>query len=197
LPSLLAACFTPLGKRGRDGVVAAVALVVAGGLLAAHPDASQVLALCVGATVLLVQRKDGVVRSGVVLVGLVAATAWAFTQPDPLQPVPHVEEVFVLAFNQSWLAGVAVCGGAIAFLVGLCWRSRTMPWLLAVAAYYAVLYACSLNGLTPAPLVGYGTGPILGFGIMVAVSRALHLLESNTKTTSVELCIFNTQFIKY
>jgi hypothetical protein len=44
------------------------------------------------------------------------------------------------------------------------------PWLSAVAAYYAVLFACSVAGLTPAPLIGYGAGPLLGFGLMVAVT---------------------------
>ncbi|MFL5555974.1 MAG: hypothetical protein ACJ78D_09285 [Gemmatimonadaceae bacterium] len=39
-----------------------------------------------------------------------------------------------------------------------------------VAVYYAVLYACSVAGLTPAPLIGYGAGPLLGFGLMVAAA---------------------------
>jgi hypothetical protein len=39
-----------------------------------------------------------------------------------------------------------------------------------VASYYAVLFLCSVAGLTPAPLIGYGAGPLLGFGLMVAMS---------------------------
>ncbi len=179
LPSFLATCSIFLRDRGR--VIVLAALVVAGGLLAAQPDASQVLALCVGAAVLLLHEKCGFIWSGVVLIGLMLATFLAFIQPDPLQPVPHVEGVFALAFSQSWLAGVTVAGSAVVFLVGLCWKSRPqMPWFLAVAAYYMVLYACSLGGLTPAPLVGYGTGPILGFGLLVAMSGTLRLIESDT-----------------
>jgi len=37
----------------------------------------------------------------------------------------------------------------------------------------AVLFACSVAGLTPAPLIGYGAGPLLGFGLMVATASAL------------------------
>jgi hypothetical protein len=44
------------------------------------------------------------------------------------------------------------------------------PWLSAVATCYAVLFLCSVAGLTPAPLMGYGADPLLGFGLMVAMS---------------------------
>jgi hypothetical protein len=86
--------------------------------------------------------------------------------------VPYVEGVFALAFGHSLLAGLAVSASAIALVLGLIRGSlRGAFWLSAVAAYYAVLFACSMAGLTPAPLIGYGAGPFLGFGLLVAVSR--------------------------
>jgi hypothetical protein len=97
---------------------------------------------------------------------------WAFSRPDPLEPVPHVEGVFALAFSHSPFVGIAVLASAVALVAGLCVISiRGHYWLYAVAAYYAVLFTCSVSGLTPAPLIGYGAGPLLGFGLMVAISR--------------------------
>ena len=40
-------------------------------------------------------------------------------------------------------------------------------------AYYAVLFACSIAELTPAPIVGYGAGPLLGYGLLAAASNWL------------------------
>ncbi|MGL4573314.1 MAG: hypothetical protein ACRCV9_00830 [Burkholderiaceae bacterium] len=102
------------------------------------------------------------------------ASAWAFWQPDPLKPVAHVEGVFALAFSHSILAGLAVLASAIMLLAGLIARGASgATWLYAVAAYYAVLFVCSVFGLTPAPLIGYGAGPMLGFGLLAAVSQWL------------------------
>jgi hypothetical protein len=99
------------------------------------------------------------------------ATAWAFSRPDPLQAIPHVEGVFLLALQHSLFASVTVIGSAFVLVAGLCVYSKHGPaWLCSVASYYAVLYACSVAGLTPAPLIGYGAGPLLGYGFLVAMS---------------------------
>jgi hypothetical protein len=79
-----------------------------------------------------------------------------------------------LALSHSLFAGALVIASAIVFVVGLQANSfggRT--WLSMVAVYYAVLFACSVAGLTPAPLIGYGAGPLLGFGLMVAAASWL------------------------
>ncbi|MFL5611343.1 MAG: hypothetical protein ACJ78G_11570 [Gemmatimonadaceae bacterium] len=88
-----------------------------------------------------------------------------------MQPVAHVEGVFALALGHSLFAGAAVIASAATLVVGLHVNSsRGRTWLSVVAVYYAVLYACSVAGLTPAPLIGYGAGPLLGFGLMVAAA---------------------------
>lgn len=98
-------------------------------------------------------------------------TAWAFTRPDPLLSVPWVEGVFVLALGHSAIAGIVVSACAVAFITSLALASRSGPrWLAGVAAYYAVLFAGSIAGLTPAPLIGFGAGPWLGFGLLVATA---------------------------
>jgi hypothetical protein len=75
-----------------------------------------------------------------------------------------------LALGHSLLAGIAVIASAAALIFGLCFQSiSSSQGLSAVAAYYMVLFVCSTAGMTPAPLVGYGAGPILGFGLMVGL----------------------------
>ena len=173
LPSFLVACSVWIARGGRSQHFALTAIVGASVLLAAQPDASQALALA--ASAVAVARSPS--RSPVSIVALAfaaLATAWAFSQPDPLQPVPHVEGVFALALGHSLFAGAAVIASAAALVVGLHVNSSGgRTWLSVVAVYYAVLFACSVAGLTPAPLIGYGAGPLLGFGLMVAAASGL------------------------
>jgi hypothetical protein len=104
-----------------------------------------------------------------------------------LQPVAHVEGVFALALGHSLFAGALVIASAVALVAGLYVNSSGgRTWLSVVAVYYAVLFACSIAGLTPAPLIGYGAGPLLGFGLMVAAASGLHakvLPNSSSKPT--------------
>jgi hypothetical protein len=98
-------------------------------------------------------------------------TTWSFLQPDPLTPVPYVEGVFALALSHSTAMGVAVIASAVVLIAALLWLSRERPWLVAAAAYYGVLFLCSVAELTPAPLIGFGAGPWLGFGLLLALMQ--------------------------
>lgn len=190
LPSFLAACAVYVRKRDNCDLVAFVAVCGVSILLAAQPDASQVLGLLAGSTVNFVRYRTDRFRSVITLVTIALATLWAFSQPDILMPVPYVEGVFALAFGHSLLAGLAVSISAITLVLALILGSfRGASWLSAVAAYYTVLFACSLAGLTPAPLIGYGAGPLLGFGLMVAVSRWVGAeMQSDNSFDSTPLC---------
>ncbi len=170
LPCFIAACSVLARKDGKHQIISLAAVLGAALLLVLQPDASQVLGLLVASIVIAVQCRLSLFRLGVVVVPLVLATVWAFSLPDPLVPVPHVEEVFALALSHSLFTGIAVIACAFALIVGLWVQSLSGPfWLSAVSAYYAVLFICSTMGMTPAPLVGYGAGPILGFGLMVGL----------------------------
>ncbi len=171
LPSFFAACSVYFRKRKKVEVIAFTALIGASIVLAIQPDASQVLALLAGSAALFMRYRTDLLRSTITLIIMMFATVWAFTRPDPLEPVPYVEGVFALAFSYSLLAGFAVIGSAVIFIACLyAYSRRSAFWLAAVAAYYATLFVCSAAGLTPAPLIGYGAGPLLGFGLMAAIS---------------------------
>ena len=172
LPSFIAACSVIIAKQQMVSFTAVLATAL---LLTLQPDASQVLGLTVASAVVVAQHRLGVFRLGAVAFLLGALTLWAFSLPDPLEPVSHVEEVFTLALSHSLFAGLAIITSAGAFIAGLWIRSRSGPsWLAAVASYYMFLFVCSTTGITPAPLLGYGAGPILGFGLMTGL---LGLLE--------------------
>lgn len=174
LPSFLVACSAWIARGERSRNLAYTAIAGASVLLAAQPDASQAVAL-LAASALAAARSPSRSPVSIVTLAIAAlATAWAFSQPDPLPPVAHVEGVFALALGHSLLAGAAVIASAAALVVGLHVNaSGGRTWLSVVAVYYAVLFACSVAGLTPAPLIGYGAGPLLGFGLMVASAGGL------------------------
>ncbi|MFL5568637.1 MAG: hypothetical protein ACJ79B_13235, partial [Gemmatimonadaceae bacterium] len=68
-----------------------------------------------------------------------------------MQPIAHVEGVFALALGHSLFAGALVIASAATLVMGLhVSSSGGRIWLSVVAVYYAVLYACSVPGLTPA-----------------------------------------------
>lgn len=170
LPSFIAACSVSMGRGSKHELITLAAVLGAALALALQPDASQALGLLVASVVVILQNQPGVYRFGLAVSPLVLITLWAFSLPDPLQPIPHVEEVFALGLAHSLLAGIAIIASAVALVAGLWLRSVAGPrWLSAVAAYYGVLFLCSIVGITPAPLVGYGAGPILGFGLMAGL----------------------------
>lgn len=183
LPSFIAACAIFADKDGKRQMLSFAAVLGAALLLALQPDASQVLALLVASIVIVVQCRLGVIRLAVVAFPIIWLAMWTFSLPDPLAPVPHVEEVFVLALGHSLFAGIAIIACAIALIVGLWIQSVNGPyWLSSVAAYYAALFVCSTAGITPAPLVGYGAGPILGFGLMIGLLGLLERPNSSNKS---------------
>lgn len=171
LPAFLVACAFVLHGRRSGENIAYVILVVVCVLIALQPDASQVLAVLVGSAVIVAKLRAVSLRSTAALSSIALATAWAFAQPDQLEPVLYVELVFSLGLSHSIIAGVGVIATAVALVLGLQFSSfKGSAGLSGAAAYYAVLFVCSILGETPAPLIGYGAGPILGFGLLVAVA---------------------------
>lgn len=176
LPAFLAACSVCL-RHQRDNL-AFTALIGASILLALQPDASQALALLAGTVILFWRDRADGLKSTLTVTVMALLTAWAISRPDPLEPVAYVEGVFSLALGHSVFAGLAVIASAGVLLVSLALYSRRGPaWLAALAAYYAILFACSVAGLTPAPLIGYGAGPLLGFGLLAALAARAECIE--------------------
>lgn len=131
-------------------------------LLALQPDISQ-LAGFIAAVVVLAFARFG--WRGLALAALMAAAAVALclSRTDPLEPVAHVEGIFVLAWSQSpalaMSGGIALAAAALAPLL----MYRANPAATALAAYFAITALTPAFGAYPVPLAGYGFSFVIGW----------------------------------
>lgn len=152
------------------------ALAFAGqAVLVAQPDASQATAFGAALMVLAVRAPASrPVRIGLILLaGGLSAVSWL--RPDPLAPVPEVEEIVGLASAVSpILAGLAVLLITAVALTPAVMARNTLarPAGLALSAYMVVAAAITVFGAFPMPLLGIGMSPILGFWLGVGLLAA-------------------------
>lgn len=167
-----------LAEQRWSWLAAAVAL----GLLVAQPDASQATALGVAMLVVIASlRAPAAIRAGgAAAVGLAVVTAWM--RPDPLAPVPEVEEIIGLAWAWSPLvaiAAVALLAATAVIPLRMARADAPRPRVAAMAlgAYCVVVSLAPALGAFPVPLVGMGMSAILGFwlgaGALAAAARGV------------------------
>ena len=86
-----------------------------------------------------------------------------------------MEGVFNVATEVSLFALLAALISAALPVIAFVWVARVTRHngTFAVAVYYAALFALAPLQVTPVPLLGFGTGPILGYFLVASVvSRA-------------------------
>jgi hypothetical protein len=161
----------------RRAVLAFASGVLALGLHLAQPDAGQQTALVAGMLALALADRRGW-RLGLAGLG-VATLVWTWLRPDPLAPVPQVEEIHLLALRGPATALVAALG--LGCLVGgpawMLWRARSAlesrPLVLAIVAASLATLVVPLLGAFPVPVMGAGAGPVLGWlGALAVLRRA-------------------------
>lgn len=173
-PAFLAVAARALrwGRRWETAAVAAPGSLTL--VLACQPDLAQVLAMAVAGLVIIAGCRLRWTGRLLLLLPLAAAVGLAAVREIPLAPVSYVEQSLRVSWAHSIPAGLGVSTAVLAFLAVVAVQlSRVDRPLLAVAAYYAVLFVCSLADLTPAPLIGYGAGHLLGFGLLVGTVTLL------------------------
>jgi cell division protein FtsW (lipid II flippase) len=178
-----AALLLPIAIVGlaTTGIARPLGLVIAfltAAILVAQPDASQLTAFAVAASILFARST---IASrwrvlAIVIAALFAICGWM--RPDTLQPVAEVEKIFALCAAVSpilaFIAGLALAAAALAPLAR---SSSTVARDAAVAlsAYFATASIVPLFGWCPVPLVGLGmsfpVGWWLGMGLLRAVAR--------------------------
>lgn len=177
-PAIVALADQTLG-RVRPWLAAAVLL-----LLVVQPDASQATAFGAALAALIVASRQprGIRLAGLAIVGLAVLASWL--QPDPLAPVPEVEQIMDLAWAVSPLAGVAAWTALLAACGALA-AVRTPGLRTAGRALglYAVLSAVlPIVGAFPVPIVGMAMSPILGLwlgaGMLAGAMRRQDLIAS-------------------
>ena len=168
---VVALAATRSGQPGR-WLAALVCLLVLG----LQPDASQATALGLALTVILGGEAAAPRRRLAGLAAIWGFVAWAWVRPDPLEPVPAVEEIFRLAAGQSTLlsvlGGLALAMSCLAPLSGAGSPAGRMPGRALAVLLLGAAVGPAL-GHFPTPLVGLGLSPILGAWLGVGLLCAV------------------------
>lgn len=154
--------------------------LVAATILLAQPDASQLTAFAIAASILV--ARSAMARRWKVFALLIAAvfTICGWMRPDTLQPVAEVEQIFGMCVAASpilaFIAGLALAAAALAPL------ARSAPAAhpardaaVALSAYFVPVSIAPFVGWFPVPLVGLGmsfpVGWWLGMGLLLVIGR--------------------------
>lgn len=180
-PSLVVATAVLAARAWWGWLPAILALVV----LALQPDASQATALALALCALAaVRTTDPPALRGAVAAAAAAIAAFTWTRPDPLQPVPEVEGIILLAADQSpFIAAACVLLlAAVATSPLLATRGRQPEAVAAAGASLSALLAGWLVapalGAFPVPLIGVGLSPILGIWLGIGLLASLNRTDA-------------------
>lgn len=159
LPAAIAAF-----DRARPWLAIACFIAIAA-LLAWQPDISQIAGFAFASFILASTRFGwrGALASALIAA---AAIALCLSRPDPLLPVPHVEGIFQLAWDQqpalAIAMGLALAAACISPLLLPPTQALRGPGM-ALAGYFALTAAAFLLGAYPVPLAGYGLSFVIGW----------------------------------
>ncbi|WP_397419097.1 hypothetical protein [Phenylobacterium sp.] len=161
LPVALAAMTTVGPRLG----VAGAALI--GAALAWQPDAGMAVAFALGVIGLALSRRSA--PSWIAAAITVLAAVAALFRPDPLEPVRFVEGVVSLAVAQGPVMGAAAIVALAApsgVLALIAWRRPDLTTVaLPAALFWFGAAIASLLAHVPAPILGAGVSPILGYAL--------------------------------
>lgn len=149
-------------------------------ILVLQPDASQATAFGLAMAFVASMRIERGTWRTAVAAGAILLAGAAWLRPDPLLPVPEVEEIIELARARSVFLAVAALALLAAAAVAPAWAVRgSQPEALPAGAALSVclgLWAVTpFLGAYPVPLVGVGVSPVLGawlgVGLLAGVMR--------------------------
>ena len=176
LPALIVALATVRIAKPMGLVISLVTATI----LLAQPDASQLTAFAIAASILV--ARSTIARRWKAFALLIAAVfaVCGWRRPDTLQPVAEVEQIFAMCVAVSpilaFIAGLALAAAALAPL------ARSSPTghpardaAVALSAYFVTVSIVPFFGWFPVPLVGLGmsfpVGWWLGMGLLLATAR--------------------------
>ncbi|MBU1378451.1 MAG: hypothetical protein KKE02_05795 [Alphaproteobacteria bacterium] len=178
LPPAIVACAASSAGRARPWVAAVVMA-----LLVVQPDASQATAFGGALFALIgVSRLSRPLRAAAMAaVGVAIAASWL--RPDPLAPVPEVEEIMRLAWAVSPVAAIAAWAALFGAVGSFAFIRTPGAGSRALCAYAALSALTPLLGPFPVPLVGMAMSPILGLwlgaGLLAAEARRAAVSANN------------------
>ncbi|KIC57813.1 hypothetical protein RM53_09325 [Brevundimonas nasdae] len=176
--SLLGAPLLWLVAQDADDVwtagVAALAILTFG----AGFDGAASLAFAVGATGLLMAAARGSWKTLAPLAALSWILAlWSLTRSQALPRVPYVEDVVPTVWALSPFLGVVAALALILLSAPMLWMGLRAQGVvaavgLAMGGFWIGLSAANLLGAYPAPVVGYGTSPVIGWLVAIGLAMA-------------------------
>jgi len=143
-----------------------------------QPDAGQATAFASSAAVIFLS--EGAMRStarwrGFLLVVISWAIAWS--RPDPLPPVEHVERILRLGFAQGLLSSFACLLAVLCVLLPILWlrfqssKPKLRVLSLSYFVYLFVSFAVTEIGNFPVPVIGAGATSVIGWYLMVVLAQ--------------------------
>lgn len=157
-------------------------------MLAIQPDASQATAFGVGLIWIALGNGNNKRANLAAASGSVVLAAVSWMRPDPLQPVPEVEQIFQLAYAVSPALAVLALTALILFSLapGRLVKGSSRDEKLAGGALSLYLLICSAMpfvGAFPVPLLGVGISPVLGGWIGLGALAALSRVHAKSEAT--------------
>jgi hypothetical protein len=179
-PWLLAGVHVQARRSAGLALAMLAALVL---LHALQPDAAQATALALAGIILILRDLSAAPRMRAVSVVLVLSlTGLAWSRPDPLPALTHVERVLALALSQG--AGFAFAAMAslallmAPMLIAVARGGASSPLALAFAVYFLGTVVGTWCGNYPVPVMGAGAGPVLGWYAMLAYLRGADVVPA-------------------
>jgi cell division protein FtsW (lipid II flippase) len=175
LPALIVALATVRIVKAAGLVIA----ILTAAILLAQPDASQLTAFAVGASMRFARSNVAPRWKAVALVIAGAFAVYVWRRPDALEPVAEVEKIFTMCAAVSpilaFIAGLALAVAALAPLIRSSRSGHARDAAIALTAYFVTVSIAPFFGWFPVPLVGLGmsfpAGWWLGMGLLSLTSR--------------------------
>lgn len=182
-PVVLPVTLFLLGAPSRVPAIYAASVVAVTTALVLQPDAAQLSAFGLAMLVLLATSTLHRLLRLTLAAVLMCFAVVAWRTPDPLGPVRYVEGVFNVAAEMSPFALLVAVSFAALPVMAFMWVARMTRsrGACATAVYYASLFALSPLQVTPVPLLGFGTGPVLGYFLVASVASRANIQGPRTQ----------------
>lgn len=168
---------TPLPMAGM--LIAALALAI-------QPDRAMAGMLMAGLAALAIFRRDRFAVTA--FIGSAIGFAATLAQADTLPAVPFVDQILYSSFDVSFIAGLAVLGGAILLvipaIIGWTYDMDNRPIYCVFGAVWIAAIAAAAVGNYPTPLVGYSGGAVLGYVLSLMLLPKIAHSSLQTHRTS-------------
>jgi cell division protein FtsW (lipid II flippase) len=172
-PLVLYGVYCNLENRPTYSVLISILLTI---LHFLQPDAGQAVATALSIAVIFIlsSKTQYFYRIGGILIPLIgAAVTWS--RPDPLQPVPHVEQILNIMASSGAIAVFGICISMtlllIPFISEIRKKNSTSVLGMIFLVYFVSEFAMTQVRWFPTPILGAGAAPVIGWYLMFSLLK--------------------------